>query len=38
MLLVTKNVSELDTKMLLGGKVTKVEDFMEKVFTLSEVI
>ena len=38
MLLVIKNVSELDTKMLLGGKVTKVEDLIENVFTLSAAI
>ena len=38
MLLVIKNVSELDTKMLFGGKVTKVEDLIENVFTLSAAI
>ena len=38
MLLVIKNVSEFDTKMLFGGKVTKVEDLIENVFTLSAAI
>ena len=38
MLLVIENISELDTEILFFGNLINVEEFTEKVRTLSAVI